>query len=78
MIENLAKEYGWAIDAFRRKFGHERAKILHERRGRSLKIEINGKIFTLYEASTTGGLYALNSEPNRWAALERMLRDADS
>jgi len=76
LSENLVKEYGWAIDAFRRTFGYENVTINIPHRSRHLSVTVNDKTFVLYKAETTGEYFSLNSHPNRWGALETMLEDA--
>ena len=70
---DLEREYGWAIDAFRNKFGYEAVEVIHERRGRLLKVRVGDVEHVLYDAPTTGETFALNQTRDRFARLEAML-----
>ena len=73
---DLEQEHGWAIEAFRGAFGHGGMEVLHERRGRSLKVRVGEKEFTLYEAATTGGEpFSINAQRNRLSLVEQWIAD---
>lgn len=70
---DLEREYGWAIEAFRSKFGYAAVEVIHERRGRSLKVKVGDKTHVLYDAPTTGEVFALNATRDRLERLGAML-----